>query len=98
MLDVAAARYPRNTSFADMCEYSVRKWCSVAHVYLKPTRSAVCTIAVSSMMRRCSSPLNRGNTHALLKSPNSTVDRSFAAYRGVPASIRRETLSGDVDQ
>ena len=27
-------------SFADRCEYSVRKWCSVAHVYLNPARSA----------------------------------------------------------
>src|SRR5439155_23244587 len=32
-----------------------------------------CTMATSSMMRRCSSPLTRGSTHALLKSPNSTV-------------------------
>jgi hypothetical protein len=25
MFDVAAARYPRNTSLAERCEYSVRK-------------------------------------------------------------------------
>ena len=28
-----------STSFAEMCEYSSRKWCSVNHAYLKPARS-----------------------------------------------------------
>ena len=40
MRSVCPAMKPRNDSFADRCEYSSRKWCSVAQVYLKPARSA----------------------------------------------------------
>ena len=36
MRSVRAAMKPRNDSFADRWEYSSRKWCSVAQVYLKP--------------------------------------------------------------
>ena len=62
----------------------MRKWCSVTHVYLKPTRSAACTIATSSMMRRCSSPRNCGSTHALLNNPNST----FSPRSGSSAAVQ----------
>ncbi len=43
MRSVAAAQYPRKASLADRCEYSSRKWCSVAHRYLNPERSAAFT-------------------------------------------------------
>ena len=57
MLDVRAATKARNDSESDRCEYSVKKWCSEAQVYLKPDRSAVSMKATSSMMRSCSADL-----------------------------------------
>ena len=40
MRSVLASTYGMNTSFDDRWEYSVRKWCSVTHEYLKPALSA----------------------------------------------------------
>src|SRR3954465_12279611 len=71
---VACARYPRNTSLAERCEYSSRKWCSDAQAYLKPDRSAWMTYSVSSISALCSasgSVSARLPTYPCTKSPNS---------------------------
>ena len=73
---VLAATKARNDSLAERCEYSVRKWCSVAHVYLNPLRSAAWIDVTSSSSRRV---LDDGVGGLLvrqveaLKSPNSTA-------------------------
>ena len=56
MRDVRAATNDRNTSGAGMWEYSVRKWCSGHHTYLKPCFSHSTAKSRFSIMRRCSAP------------------------------------------
>ena len=84
MRSVAAAHQPRKASLADMCEYSSRKWCSVAHRYLNPERSAALTHSSSfcswmcSAASPCSATIEAG-VYIPLKIPNSmgrTVTRS----------------------
>src|SRR5262249_62065073 len=79
---VRAAMYGRKHSFAERCEYSVRKWCSVAHVYLNPDRSAA-MVQLISFCSRCDSTAHwsdscsyvlRG-TYNELKIPNSMLDQ-----------------------
>ncbi len=99
MLLVLAATKAKNDSEADRCEYSVRKWCSEAQVYLKPALSAATMNATSSMMRSCSADapccsLYRGSTQAALKMPNSMGSHVLvygAAVRsaGAPATLTR---------
>src|SRR5262245_52039890 len=75
---VRAAMYGRKHSFAERCEYSVRKWCSVAHVYLNPDRSAA-IVQLISFCSRCDSTAHwsawssyvRRGTYNELKIPNS---------------------------
>src|ERR1700727_2431278 len=99
MVFVLAAQKARKDSEADRWDYSVRKWCSEAQVYLKPALSAATMNATSSMMRSCSADARcfstyRGNTHAALKMPNSmgsNVLVGSAAVRsaGAPATVTR---------
>ena len=51
MFLVWAATKARNDSLADRCEYSSRKWCSVAQVYLNPALSAATVHVTSSSSR-----------------------------------------------
>ena len=54
MRSVWPARYARNVSDAERCEYSSRKWCSETHTYLKPDASASFASATSFMNETCS--------------------------------------------
>jgi hypothetical protein len=75
MRSVLAATKARNDSLAERWEYSVRKWCSLAHVYLNPLRSAAWIEATSSRSRRCSMTGSEAcscGRYRALKSPNST--------------------------
>ena len=99
MLLVLAAQKARKDSEADRCEYSVRKWCSEAQVYLKPALSAATMKATSSMMRSCSADAPccstyRGSRHAALKMPNSMglhvlVYGAAVRSAGAPATVTR---------
>src|SRR3954447_23652717 len=53
----------RNTSEAEECEYSSRKWCSTSQTKSKPTRSATSTCSRASAISRCSEsgPQGRGS-------------------------------------
>src|SRR5689334_7256471 len=76
MRSVARARYPAATSFAERCEYSSRKWCSVIHTYLKPALSAAITASMSSRITWCSASGSCSRrdfgTKLWMNSPNST--------------------------
>jgi hypothetical protein len=108
MLLVLAATKARKDSEADRWEYSVRKWCSDAQVYLKPALSAATMKATSSMMRSCSadSPCSStylGSTHAALKMPNSMGFarprlRCRGPFRRLPARLTPDRLKCNVFQ
>ena len=51
---VCMAHAVRNSSGAEQCEYSSRKWCSTAHTLLKPSESARRTCS-SAFMYTCRS-------------------------------------------
>ncbi len=76
MRSVWPAMKPRNDSLAERCEYSSRKWCSVAQVYLKPARSAALVQLTSSISRLCSARTGSASfmlwcRYSELKMPNS---------------------------
>ena len=54
MRSVRPAMYGMSTSFAEMCEYSLRKWCSVNHAYFQLCWSPTSHNRSSLMMRSCS--------------------------------------------
>ena len=57
---VRAAQAARNTSGAEQCEYSSRKWCSTAQATSMPTSSATSTCSIASAISRCSEPGAQG--------------------------------------
>ena len=60
MRSVLAASADRNTSDAEQCEYSSRKWCSTAQAWWMPNRSASSTCSMASCTRRISAPSSHG--------------------------------------
>ena len=95
---VRAATKPRSTSFAERCEYSSRKWCSVNQPYLKPARSPVTATATSSSRRRCStvrceSASTWVGTWAEWNIPNSISTSDRSARRASPRPVSRSWLA-----
>src|SRR5579859_4412467 len=97
---VAWAKYPRKTSFAERCEYSSRKWCSVAQQYLNPARSHAWTYSRSRMSELCSASgsvlRSHGKTGDWTMMPNSIADPLLAVrvhrwflFRGRPRNLAR---------
>ena len=60
---VAWARYPKKTSLAERWEYSSRKWCSLAQMYLKPALSAAFASSRSSIRAVCSASGSAADFH-----------------------------------
>ena len=54
MFCVRANTHAMRVSLAEMCEYSLRKWCSVNHAYFQLWRSPTSHSATSLMSRSCS--------------------------------------------
>ena len=67
-------------SFAEMWEYSQRKWCSVHHEYFQFVRSPTSASATSLMRRQCSASGSAAIwslwTNPPMNSPNS-IDRDL---------------------
>src|SRR4249920_1486501 len=60
MRSVLAASDVRNTSDAEQCEYSSRKWCSTAQAWSMPSLSARTTCSVASWTMRYSASESQG--------------------------------------
>ena len=60
MRSVLAASAARNTSEAEQCEYSSRKWCSTAQAWWMPSLSANTTCSIASCTNFSSSPSPHG--------------------------------------
>src|SRR3954471_939398 len=96
---VECARYPRNTSLAERCEYSSRKWCSVTHTYLKPAWSAAFTSSSSFINAWCSASgsFSRRNcgVYPCTKIPNSITSPRTRRPDLTPCQVPRPpNLSG----
>ena len=89
MFCVRASTHAMSVSLAEMCEYSLRKWCSVNQAYFQLWRSPTSQSAISLMSRSCSAfgffaavslwtkpPWNRPNSMIGGSSP-SPSDRRF---------------------
>ena len=79
---VCIATAVRNSSGADECEYSSRKWCSTTHAHSKPSASATraCSSAFT-ITSRSRSGLNGRGTESSKKIPNF-IAREERAVRG----------------
>jgi hypothetical protein len=73
--DVRAATNGMIVSFAEMWEYSQRKWCSVHHEYFQLLRSPTSASATSLIRRVCSASgsvaIRSRWTNPPMNSPNS---------------------------
>src|SRR3954447_14243106 len=91
---VLAASDVRNTSDAEQCEYSSRKWCSTAQAWSMPSLSARTTCSVASWTMRYSASSSQGlGSWSSYIIPNFMrgslpLDRGWWAAAGAPRHWR----------